>query len=90
MHYLFSEENLKRYDPLHPLPLNKRLRLLRSYNGLKQAEVAKCLGVDRSTYAYYELGKTRPSYETVILVSYLYDVSTDYLLGLKKGLGDED
>ena len=40
------------------LPL--MFRLLHHINYLTQAELSKALSLDYSTYAYYELGYTRP------------------------------
>lgn len=57
------------------------LRLLRRANGWSQREVAERLHVNRSTYAYYETGKTRPDYETLLSIADLYGVSVDFLLG---------
>ncbi len=62
------------------LPL--MLRLLRHINYLTQAELSKALRLDRSTYAYYELGHTRPPLETLVRISWAYGVSLEVLLGL--------
>lgn len=79
MRFVFSKYNRRNTEAV---ALDKRLRLLRAYNGLKQYEVAEALGIDRSTYAYYELGRTRPDYEILIRIADLYDVSLYFLLGL--------
>lgn len=57
------------------------LRLLRRANGWSQREVAERLHVDRSTYAYYETGRSQPHYETLVSIAELYGVSVDFLLG---------
>ena len=62
------------------LPL--MLRLLCHINYLTQAELSKALRLDRSTYAYYELGHTRPPLETLVRISWAYGVSLEVLLGL--------
>ena len=36
----------------------KKLKRLRENFNLTQQQVAEALGIDRSTYAYYELGRT--------------------------------
>lgn len=50
--------------------INKKLcALLRNYRkfcGLTQGQVAIALGVDRSTYTYYETGKTSPNINTLM------------------------
>lgn len=57
------------------------LRLLRRAGGWSQREVAERLHINRSTYAYYETGRTRPEYETLVNIAKLYGVSVDFLLG---------
>ncbi len=57
-----------------------RLKTLRNQRGMKQETVAIYIGVVRSTYAYYETGKTQPSLKTIIKLSELYRVSTDFIL----------
>ena len=43
---------------------------------LTQKEVAKRLGIERSTYAYYENSKTKPSCELILFLSEILE--TDY------------
>ena len=50
------------------------LRQCRRNAGLSQKQVAEALGVERSTYAYYETGTTRPSCEMVIKLSKVFNV----------------
>jgi len=57
-----------------------RLRKLRTKKKLRQLDVAKHIGVDRSTYSKYETGDSAPDYDTLCFLADLYDVSTDYLL----------
>lgn len=45
-----------------------------------QGYVAEKIGVARVTYTGYERGTKTPPLETVILISKLFDVSTDYFL----------
>lgn len=47
---------------------------------IKQEEVAKNIGVGRTTYAMYEQDKRQPDYETLIKLADYYEVTTDYLL----------
>ena len=57
-----------------------RLRKLRKQTDLTQEQVAKNLNIVRSTYAYYETGKTCPDFSTVVRLAHLFNVTTDYLL----------
>ena len=49
---------------------------------LTQEEVAHYLGVRRTTYAYYEIGRTAPTLANLVLLSFLFCVSLEELLGL--------
>ena len=80
MRYRFEPRNLEQETPIH---LTKRLRYLREYNAVTQREIADALCIDRSSYAYYELGETQPSLLMLVRLAKLYDVTTDYLLGIQ-------
>ena len=61
--------------------LGNRLRDLRRLYGLSQREVAEKLYITRSSYAYYETGRTEPDLHTLCEIAGIFQVSTDYLLG---------
>lgn len=58
-----------------------RLKFARKENKLTQQQVAELLGVDRSTYAYYELGVSNPSIESLIEMSVIFNVDIKWLIG---------
>ena len=58
----------------------ERLRQLRENKQLPQGEVAKLIGVARSTYVLYETGKSRPVRKIKELCA-LFNVTSDYILG---------
>lgn len=60
--------------------LADKLRTLRENNGFKQMEIAKILNCSRSTYTYYETGKTTPSISVLKLLAKIYNVSLMELL----------
>ena len=62
------------------LNINERLRELRVKFGYTQSQIAKLLNIDRSTYAYYETGKTRPDVTSLMVLARIYNVSLDELL----------
>lgn len=71
--------------------LPKRLRELRKENKFTQEEMAKKLGISTSAYGFYEQGKIIPDTLKVLEMAKMFDVTTDYLLGLvdnKKPLED--
>lgn len=59
-----------------------RLRELRKEKGLTQQELADFVGINRSTFPLYELGKREPVLTNVIPLANYFQVTTDYLLGL--------
>lgn len=61
--------------------LPEKLKALRVQFGLSQKQVAEKLEVSPSIVSGYETGERTPSTENVLALSYLYNVSTDYLLG---------
>lgn len=50
---------------------------------MSQSAVAKLLNVSQSTYSRYENGKLDVPSGVLIALAKLYNVSVDYLLGLK-------
>ena len=57
------------------------IRNLRKENNLTQQQVADYLGIDRSTYAYYESGCSRLNIGIVVKLAHFYQVSYSTLLG---------
>ncbi|MBQ2676218.1 MAG: helix-turn-helix transcriptional regulator [Clostridia bacterium] len=58
----------------------EKLKQLRVNCALTQKQVAEVLNIDRSTYTYYETGKSSPTIETLIKLSKIFAVSIDTLL----------
>lgn len=56
-----------------------KLKRLREERNLSQAEVAKALGLDRTTYIKYERGGSIR--RNVLALARFFNVTTDYLLG---------
>ena len=74
-----------------------RLKELRKQNGLTQQQLAERVGVTKSVISFYELKERAPSPDVLTKLSYIFHVSTDYLLGIERnktvdvtGLSDED
>lgn len=55
---------------------------LRRNRNISQTELAKHLGVSKSVISSYETGVHFPPYDILIKIANLFDVSTDYLLGV--------
>ena len=60
--------------------IGKRLRSLREKCGYTQIHIAKALNIDRSTYAYYESGKSVPKLEMFVALAELFSVSIEELI----------
>ncbi len=60
-----------------------RLRELRIEKGLTQKEVAAALEISVSCYGGYEQGYREPDLKTLINICKMFEISSDYLLGLE-------
>ncbi len=60
--------------------ISHRIKELREHNHFSQAELAKILGITRSSVNAWELGISVPSTKYVIELAHLFSVSADYLL----------
>lgn len=65
--------------------LSEKIRSTREQLGMTQAELAKKLGLTRSSVNSWEMGLSVPSTQYIIELAKLFGVSTDYLLGLSQG-----
>ncbi|MBO5925122.1 MAG: helix-turn-helix transcriptional regulator [Clostridia bacterium] len=60
----------------------KRLKELRKEKGLTQQQIADMLNVRQQSYTRYELNTSEPSYDMLVRIATIFEVSTDYLLGI--------
>lgn len=71
------------------MDIGKTVRLLREKHGLKQINLANALQVSPQAVSKWERGSNYPDIDTLKKIADLFDVSTDYLLGIteiKSGL----
>ena len=66
------------------IKIGERLKELRKSKGWTQVQVAAKMGLTDSVISFYERQERAPSPEVLIKFAELYDVSTDYLLGVEK------
>jgi len=59
-----------------------KIKELREANSMTQNEVAKRLGITRSSVNAWEMGLSIPSTMYIVELALLFSVSADYLLGL--------
>jgi transcriptional regulator with XRE-family HTH domain len=74
----------------------EKIKELREANSMTQNEVAKRLGITRSSVNAWEMGISVPSTMYIVQLAQLFSVSADYILGLDSravidisGLDDE-
>jgi len=60
------------------------MKIARENAGLSQKQVALEIGVSAPTVSDWEAGKIYPSVKNLMLLSKLFCVTTDYLLGIEK------
>ena len=65
------------------------LKDLRTKKGVYQKDVAKYLGVDRTTYVKYERGYSEPNLDTIKKLANYFDVTVDFLLGEENTLDSQ-
>lgn len=62
--------------------ISKRLRQIRLEHKMTQQNIADILGMDRTTYTFYETGVTKPSIVTLLKLADIYNISLDSMLGV--------
>lgn len=65
--------------------LADKIKSMREQCGMTQAELARKLGLTRSSINGWEMGLSVPSTQYIVELAKLFGVSTDYLLGVKQG-----
>lgn len=65
------------------------LKRLRQENNLTQEQLAKKLGISKSSISFYEHSKKTPSPDIVAQFSGIFNVSMDMLMGINKPLKDQ-
>lgn len=63
-----------------------RIKQVRERNKMTQAELAKRIGITRSGVNAWEMGISVPSTQYIVELAQMFNVSTDYLLGVEKTL----
>lgn len=74
-----------------------RIKALREQKGFTQTELSRQLGITRSSVNAWEMGISVPSTQYVVELADIFNVSTDFILGVDTtssigvaGLSDDD
>ena len=62
------------------MDFGRKLKVIRLQNNLRQHQVADVLGISRSSYCKYEIGRRDVDVETVLKLSRFYNIPVDVLL----------
>ena len=62
--------------------VSERIQTLRKNCGWTQSELAKRLGITRSSVNAWEMGLSVPSTQYIVELANLFKISTDFLLGI--------
>lgn len=60
--------------------MKNKIKELRKNSALTQKQIADVLGIDRSTYSYYENGKASPSLAVLMRIAKVFNVTLDYVI----------
>jgi len=64
--------------------LGKAIKELRAAKDITQAELAERVGVTMSAISSYEVSGRLPSYDVLVKIARVFNVTTDFLLGMGK------
>ena len=62
---------------------SEKLKELRLAEGYTQMQISELLNLRQQSYLRYETGRGEPNLETLVKIAKIFDVSTDYLLGIE-------
>lgn len=65
------------------MTIAESLKRFRTTKKLSQRQLAEKIGVPYQSYQTYEYGSSTPTAGVIIKIAQAFDVSTDYLLGLR-------
>ena len=79
------------------MSLGEKLKALRTAKKMSQKDLAERIGIAKSVISFYESGDRFQSYDVLIKIARIFNVTTDYLLDVERertvnvsGLSEED
>lgn len=64
--------------------LGEKIKALRTAKKMSQKELAERIGIAKSVISFYESGDRSPSYDVLIKIARIFNVTTDYLLDVER------
>ena len=65
------------------MKIGETIRLLRMQKGITQAQLAELLFTSQDTISLWECGKSLPDVNSIINMTKIFNVTSDYILGLE-------
>ena len=66
------------------MSIGETIKELRKERGLSQTQLASLLFVSQDTISLWELNKSLPDVKALVALTKIFDVSSDYILGIEK------
>lgn len=66
------------------MKIGDKIKEIRKLNNLSQTKMGSMLGTTQDSISLWELNKSLPDIETLFKICVLFNVSADYMLGLKE------
>lgn len=66
------------------MTIGETIKSLRLENGMTQTKLASLLFMSQDTISLWERGKSLPDVKSVIEMAKIFNVTTDYILGVEK------
>ena len=66
------------------MSITEKIILLKNEKGLNTLQLSNDLGINNTTIYYIEKGRNLPSAELIVKICKYFNVSSDWLLGLKE------
>lgn len=66
------------------MSINEKIRFLREEKGLNGLKTSQALGINATVLHNIEKGRNNPSMDMIVKICNFFNVSADWLLGLKE------
>ncbi len=66
------------------LTFGEKIKNLREDHNLTQSDLGKALNMTQRKISYLELNRYEPSIQDIVEICHFFNISADYLLGIKK------